>query len=190
MGASSTKSEWKEVSTSGLAIKLPTDWKTIDLASGKSEQEAEAAFGKDPKFTEIRNQIRMAAQQPMVKLMAFDAKATGSGITGNCNIVIQDMPRPISLEEVADASVQQLSTVVKDGTHPKLEYITLKPGKVGFIRSELKTASTAMPVIISFACVAVKGSSAITITYGGPLANEKQFRETVDQSLAGLRFTN
>ena len=109
--SASSVAGWTDVSTSGIALRFPDDWKLIDLTRESFEQAADKVFGSDPKFAAVRSQVSAAAQQGLVKLFAFEAATLGSGVATNCAVGIQDMPGQATLEQVADA------TIARDRAH-------------------------------------------------------------------------
>ena len=102
--SASSVAGWKDVTTSGIALQFPTDWKLMDLARESYEQGADKVFGSDPKFAAVRSQASAVAKQGLVKLLAFETATLGSGFATNCNVVIQDTNGQVTLEQVADAA--------------------------------------------------------------------------------------
>src|SRR5262245_1360642 len=64
--ADSSDPGWTDVSTSGIALRFPTDWEIIDLTREDFEHALDRASGTDPKFAETRSQVSAAAQQGLV----------------------------------------------------------------------------------------------------------------------------
>ena len=187
--SASSAAGWKEVSTSGIAFRLPSDWKIIDQSKGSFDEAMEKAFGNDPKFAAMRNQASAMAKQGMIKLLAFETSTAGSGFNTNCNVVALDSQGQ-TLEQIANSSVQQISTMVANGTQPKLEYITLKSGKTALIRSEIKTPNPAVPNLISLAYVSVKGSKLAVVTFSTAVSQETHIQPISSHAMETFRFTN
>jgi hypothetical protein len=99
---------WTDVSTSGIALRFPNDWKAIDLTTGDLEQ-IDRVFGSDPKFAEMRSRIRDAALQGTYKLMVFETATLGSGFATNCNVAMVDRPGEETLEQAVDENLRDLS---------------------------------------------------------------------------------
>lgn len=180
---------WKEISTSGIAIQLPSDWKTMDLSRQNFEEGADKVFGSDSKFAALRSQASAMAKQGLVKLVAFDTSTIGTGFATNCNVVTQDLPGPGNLEQIATATVKQIAPAVAAGTQPQLTYITTKAGKVARIRSEIKTANTSMPALASMAYLAVNRSKLFAVTFTTPKSDEARLKPVAEQAIDTLRFT-
>src|SRR5690242_19644350 len=60
---------WQEISTSGVTLRLPPDWKVMDLVQSKMEEGLDRAFGNDPKFADLRKQTSDMAKQGQIKLV-------------------------------------------------------------------------------------------------------------------------
>jgi len=181
---------WKEISTSGIALQFPSDWKMIDLATENIEQGIDKAFGNDPKFASVRGQVSAAAKQGMIKLLAFETSTIGSGFGTNCNVILQDTPGQLTVEQAANATVQQLAPMVAAGTQPKLEYISLNSGKVAVVRSEIKPPNPSVPTLVSLAYLALKGTKLAIVTFTAPVTDETHIRAIADKSMSAFRFTN
>ena len=147
--SASSVAGWTDVSTSGIALRFPNDWKLIDLTRENFEQSEDKVFGSDPKFAETRSQVSAAAQQGLIKLMAFDTATLGSGFATNCAVGILDTSGQETLEQVADETLREIAPVVTNGTQPKLEYVSLKSGRFALIRSEITSPNPSLPVIVS-----------------------------------------
>jgi hypothetical protein len=120
--SASSVAGWTDVSTSGIALRFPDDWKFMDLTRENLEQALDKVFGSDPKFAETRSQASAMAQQGTFKLLAFETATLSSGFATNCVVGIHDMPGQETLEQVADAWVRAIAPMVTNGTQPKLEY--------------------------------------------------------------------
>ena len=179
---------WKEISSSGVTFRLPSDWKSFELSRENMEKGLGAAFGDDPKFAELRKQVGEASKSGLVKLMAFETSTVKSGFATSCNLIIQDIPLPLTLEQVADANVSQISSIVAPGTKPKLEYTDVRSGKLALIRYELKTQNPAVPLIVSLAYASLKGQRMAVITFGGPVASEEHIRGIAKQAMEDCKF--
>ncbi len=178
-----------EVSTSGISFSLPAGWKTMDLTRQTFDESANKVFGSDPKYAAMKQQASAMAKQGLIKLLAFETATMGSGFATNCNVVIQNQPAGITLEQIADASVQQMKQLVAPGTEPKLEYVTLKVGKAAFIRSEIKSPNPAVPTYVSLAYLVMKGSKMCVITFSASGDRESQLRPVAEQSMNTFQFT-
>lgn len=178
---------WKDVSTSGVSFRLPSDWKTIEISRDKLEKGIDTALGDDPKFASLRKQVTEASKSGLVKLLAFETSTVQSGFATNCNLIVQDMPVPLTLEQVADANVSQIAPIVAAGTQPKLDYVDAKSGKIALIRYELKPQDP-VPEIVCFAYVCVKGQRMAVATFGAPLKSEQHIREVAKQATDEIRF--
>jgi hypothetical protein len=176
------------VSTSGVALQLPADWKTMDLARETFEQAADKVLGNDPKFAALRAQASAGAKQGAFKLFAFDVAHTVNGFTPNCNVITQDVPGGMDLDQIAAASIQQLAPVVVAGTQPKLEYITGKAGKIAHVRSELRTPNPSVPTLISHGFMALNQGKLVVVTFTTPVLQESQIKPVADKSIASLHF--
>lgn len=181
---------WNEVSTSGIALRFPSDWKMIDLARETFEQGADKVFGDDPRFAAMRSQASAIAEQGMIKLLAFETSTVGSGFGTNCNVVITDTPGQVTLEQIAEATVQQISPMVAAGTQPRLEYHPLNSGNVAVIRSEIKPPNPTVPALVSFAFLNLKGSRLAAVTFTAPVTDETHIRMIADQVMGTFRFTD
>src|SRR5438270_2325124 len=170
--ASSSVAGGTEISTSGIALSLPPGWKAMDLTRQTFDQAADKVFGSDPKYAAMRQQTSAMAKQGMIKLIAFESATMGSGFATNCNVVIQNQPAQVTLEQIADASVQQLKQLVAAGTEPKLEYVTLKAGKAAIIRSEVKSPNPSVPTYVSFGYLVMKGSNMCVVTFSAASSEE------------------
>ena len=95
----------------------------------------------------------------------------------------------VTLEQIADASVQQLKQLVAAGTEPKLEYVTLKAGKAAIIRSEVKSPNPSVPTYVSFGYLVMKGSNMCVVTFSAASSEEAHVRQIADQSMNTFRFT-
>ena len=155
--SASSVAGWTDVSTSGIALRFPDDWELIDLTKESFEQGADKVFGSDPKFAALRSQVSAAAQQGLYKLFAFETATLSSGFATNCDVVIQDMPGQETLEQVAEANLAAMASLVTNGTQPKLEYVSLKSGRSALIRAEMTTADPSVPVLVSLAYLNIKG---------------------------------
>jgi hypothetical protein len=127
--SASSVAGWTDVSTSGIALRFPDDWKLIDLTRESFEQAADKVFGSDPKFAELRSAASDAVEQGLFKSLAFEAATLST-----CSVGILDMPGQETLEQVADKSVRATAP----GKQPKLgEYVSLKSGRSALIRWEI-----------------------------------------------------
>ena len=52
--SASSVAGWTDVSTSGIALRFPDDWKLIDFTKENFEQTLDKAFGSDPKLAALR----------------------------------------------------------------------------------------------------------------------------------------
>ena len=188
--SASSVAGWTDVSTSGIALRFPTDWKLIDLTIEDFEQAADKAFGSDPKFAEARRQASGAAQQGDTKLFAFETATLSGGFGTNCNVVILDMPGQETLEQVAEANLAAMASLVTNGTQPKLEYVSLKFGRSALIRSEVTTADPSVPVLVSLGYLNIKGSKQVAVTFTAPRTDETHIRTIADQVMDAFRFVN
>ena len=181
---------WKKVSTSGIVLELPSDWKMIDLDRQSMEEGLEKGFGNDPRFATMRRQASAIAKPGSVKLLAFDPSTVGSGFGTNCSVVILELPGQMTLEQIAEATVQQISPMVAAGTQPKLEYTSRKSGKVALIESEIKPPNPSVPTVVSLAYVNLRGSKLATVTFTMSDSDEPRIRKVADQAMDTFRFTN
>ena len=90
--SASSVAGWTDVSTSGIALRFPDDWKLIDLTREGFEHAADKVFGSDPKLAALRSQVSTAAQQGQIKLWAFEtalaaARPTRRDCGGNFSVV-------------------------------------------------------------------------------------------------------
>lgn len=185
----SSMAGWKEIATSGVAVRFPEDWKMMDLSAGALEQGADKVFGSDPKYAAMRSQASAMAKQGTIKLLAFEPLPPGGKFATNCNVMVQTIQSGPTLEQIAEASVQQIKPMVAAGTAPKLEYPSLGSDKTALIRSEIKPADPAMGNLVSLGYVKLKGSTMAVVTFTAPAADEAHIREVADQSMRGFRFT-
>ena len=181
---------WTDVSTSGIALRFPDDWKVIDLTREDFEHGADRVFGSDPKFAALRSQVSAAVEQGLIKLFAFETATLSSDLATNCNVIIQDMPGQATLEQVADVNLREIAKIVTDGTQPTLEYLSLKSGRSALIRSEITTADPSVPVLVSLAYLNIKGSKEVVVTCGAPLTDETHIRTIADQVMDAFRFVD
>ena len=188
--SASSVAGWKDVSTSGIALRFPNDWELIDLTREDFEQGADRVFGSDPKFAAVRSQVSAAAQQGMYKLFAFETATLSSGSATNCNVVIQDMPGQETLEQVAEANLAAMASLVTNGTQPKLEYVSLKSGRSALIRAEMTTADPSVPVLVSLVYLNIKGSKQVAVTFTAPRTDETHIRTIADQVMDAFRFVD
>ena len=188
--ATSPVAGWKEISTSGVALQFPSDWKVMDMSRDKFEQGADKVFGSDPKFADIRSQASAAAKQGVIKLMAFETTTLGTGFTTNCTVGIVEAPGQETLEQAAQATVSQLEPVVTKGTQPKLQYVTLKSGRSALIRSEITSPNPAVPVLVSRAYLSVKKSKLAVVTFTVPEKDEAHIQAIADQVMDTFHYTN
>jgi len=181
---------WKEIWTSGVALSFPEDWKLIDLANENLQEGIEQVFGSDPKYAAAREQAIAAAKQGTIKLIAFDTQGVASGFGTNCNVIVQDAPRGMTLEQMADATVKQLSGIVAPETKPKLEYRALKAGRVAAMRSEIKPPNPSLPALASLGYIIHGGDKVAVVTFSAPVADEARIKGIADKSVGDFRFTN
>src|SRR6476620_9505991 len=90
--SASSVAGWTDVSTSGIALRFPDDWKFIDLTRESFEQPAGTVFGSNPKFAELRSQASDLARQGNLTLFALDTATLSGGFAAICNVLINDMP--------------------------------------------------------------------------------------------------
>ncbi len=188
--SASSLAGWTDVSTSGIALRFPTDWKLIDLTREDFEQSADKVFGSDPKFAAARSQVSAAVQQGLFKLLAFETATLGSGLATNCGVGIQDMPGQETLEQAAEATAREIAPMVTNGTQPKLEYVSLKSGRSALIRSEITPPNPSIPVLVSLEFLNIKGSKLVAVTFTAPLTDETHIRTIADQVMDAFRFVN
>ena len=181
---------WTDVSTSGIALRFPDDWKLIDLTRESFEQGADRVFGSDPKFAALRSQVSAAVEQGLFKLFAFETATLSSGFSANCNVVIHDMLGQATLEQAAEATVGAMASLVTNGTQPKLEYVSLKSGRSALIRSEITTADPSVPVLVSLAYLNIKGSKLVAVTFTAPRTDETHIRTIAEQVMDAFRFVD
>jgi hypothetical protein len=186
--ASSTAG-WKDVSTSGVNIQLPSDWKILDLSQQSWEQGADKVFGNDPRFAEMRSQATQMAKQGMVKLLAFEP-STSSVFNTNCNVVVMDLPGTATIEQIADSAVQQMAGMVAKGTKAGVEYVNWSGGKMAIVRAEIQPPNPTMPNLVSLAYVNIKGSKLASVTFTAPSSDEKHIRSISDQTMSKFGFSN
>lgn len=181
---------WKDVSTSGVTLQLPTDWKAIDFSTAAFEKGADKVFGNDPRFASLRSQASAMAKQGMVKLFAFDMSTVGRGFNTNCNVIVQELPGQPTIEQVAAETARQIAPMVASGTSPKMEYAMLKPGKSAIIWSEIRSPNPSIPALVSIAYLSVKGSKIAGVTFTAPLTDETRLRTIAKQAMSAFRFTD
>jgi hypothetical protein len=178
---------WKDISTSGVSLRLPSDWKIVEVSKESMEKGGDAVLGNDPKFATLRAQAKQIAKQGLVKLIAFETSTVTSGFATNCNVAIQDMTLPLTLEQVAGATLSQIAPVVAAGTQPKIEYPEVPSGKLALIRSEIKPPNLATS-LASLAYLRVKGQRLAIITFTAPQANEEHIRGIAKQAMDDFKF--
>jgi hypothetical protein len=188
--SASSVAGWTDVSTSGIALRFPTDWKLIDLTREDFEQGLDNVFGSDPKFAEARSQASAVAEQGLMKLLAFETATLSSSIATNCGVGIHDMPGQATLEQLADASVGEIAPLVTNGTQPKLEYVSLKSGRSALIRSEITPANPSIPVLVSLEFLNIKGSKLVIANFTAPRTDETHIRTIADQVMDAFRFVD
>src|SRR5262245_18077307 len=128
---------WTDISTSGIALRFPNDWKAIDLTAGDLEKGIDLTFGSDPKYAQIVSQVREAAQQGMMKLVAFESATMGSGHATSCNVGLVYLPGEETLEQSVDEYLRDLASSLGPviTQQPNVEYVSLKSGRSALIRS-------------------------------------------------------
>ena len=189
--SASSVAGWTDVSTSGIALRFPDDWKLIDLTREDFEQSADRAFGSDPKFAEVRSQISAAVEQGIVKLLAYETATLGSSFSTNCTVVIQDLlVLETTLEQAADEEVRAMAPIVTNGTRPKLDYLSLKSGRSALIRSEITPPNPSIPVLVSLEYLNIKGSKLVTVAFTAPRTDETHVRTIADQVMDAFRFVD
>ena len=181
---------WKGVSTSGIALQFPADWKLDDLSRDRYEQGADKVYGNDPKFAGIRSQASAAAKQGVIKLIAFETATVGTGFATNCSVGILDAPGQETLEQAAQATVSQLAPIVTQGTQPKLQYVTLKSGRSALIRSEIKSPNPAIPALVSLAYLIRKDSKLVVVTFTVPAQDETHIQTIANHVMETFHFGN
>ena len=180
---------WTDVSTSGIALRFPDDWKLIDLTREGFEHAADKVFGSDPKLAALRSQVSAAAQQGQIKLWAFETATLSSGFATNCTVVIQDMPGQ-TLEQVAEATIGEIAPIPTNGTQPKLGYVSLKSGRSALIRSEITTADPSAPVLVSLEFLNIKGSKVVAVAFTAPRTDETHILAIAVQVMDAFRFVD
>jgi hypothetical protein len=179
---------WKDISTSGVTLRLPTDWKAMEIGRDLLEKGADKVMGNDPKMAGLRAQAIQMAKQGLVKLMAFETSTIGSGFATNCNVSMQDMGQALPLEQVAAATVAQITPAVAPGTQPRLDYVTAKSGKLALIRSEMKPQSPTIPELVSLLYITVNGQKSAAVAFTAPKSSEQHVRAIAEQAMEGFRF--
>jgi len=188
--SASNLSGWKEISTSGIALQLPSDWKAMEISRETLERGEDKVFGNDPKMAAMRSQATALAKQGAVKLFAVDTSSVSTGFATNCNVAVIDEPGQPTLEQVADATVLQVTPMTADGKAPRLEYPTFKSGKAALVLSKVKSPNPAIPALLSLLYISHKGSKFVTVTFTGIASDEPQLRKVAEQSMDTFRFTN
>jgi hypothetical protein len=186
--SASSVAGWTDVSTSGIALRFPDDWKLIDFTKENFEQTLDKAFGSDPKLAALRSQVSAAAQQEQIKLFAIETATLGSSFATNCNVVIEDMPGQ-TLEQAAEATIGKIAPMVINGTQPKLGYVSLKSGRSALIRAEI-TVDPSVPILVSLVYLNIKGSKLVEVTFTAPRTDETHIRTIADQVMDAFRFVN
>ena len=181
---------WKEVATSGVAIQFPDDWKALDLAREDVEKAVEQAFGNDPQFAALRAQVSEGAKQGLIKLMAFKTSSITSGFATNCNIIIQEVPRGVTIEHVAQDTVRQISSVVVPGTTPRVDYLSLAVGRTARTTSEIRMPNMPAVPLTSIGYTILKGSQIVVVTFTTPTSEAAGIKATADKSMERFRFTD
>ena len=67
--SASSVAGWTDVSTSGIALRFPDDWKLIDLTRESFEQAADKVFGSDPELQTARSQVSAAGTARTVQIV-------------------------------------------------------------------------------------------------------------------------
>jgi hypothetical protein len=176
------------VSTSGIALDLPAGRKTMDLARETFEQAADKMLGNDPKFDALRAQASAAAKSGAIKLFSFDVTHTLNGFTPNCNVILQDVPAAIDLDQAVRESVQELTPIVVAGTQPKVNYLNGKAGRIADLRYELRIPNTSGSPLVSHGFLALNHGKMAVVTFTIPASEESQIKPVADKSIASLYF--
>jgi hypothetical protein len=186
---SALPSGWKSIATSGIELAFPPDWKVVDLAKDVFEKSSSAAFGNDPKAQSMLEQVKALAAQGSFKLFVFDSKTMGTGFATNCNVNVTQVTAGTTLETAGEQSKTQLQPLVAPGSEIKVEYVDLPAGKAARIKSQLKTALPAAPLLDSVAYGFINGTDMTVVTFTSAPSQTAEVSKIAEQTMGTFKFT-
>lgn len=136
----------QEVSTEGVSLTFPKDWKKFDLTKGELEQ-AVAGGGKDEKSQMMLDAVRKASSSGMVKFMIFDPNSSKPGFVNNANLVITPGVGSATVDQLMDASKGGLTQMGAKVTTSK---VTFPAGEFGRMESHLQNPNGQSYVAIGY----------------------------------------
>jgi hypothetical protein len=179
---------WKEVNAAGVTLRFPEAWKVMDFATNDVNKGLDTVFGNDPKFAEARAQAQAAARQGLVKIFAIDASNWGKGFATNANVIVQNLPRPVTLEQATEGSAKELEPLLAPGTRPQIEYVDVAGGKVAAVDYEMKPPNPAVPSLSIRAYLAVSGQKMALATFTSAADKRAQLKEMSQKAMEVFRF--
>lgn len=142
------------VTGTGLRLALPPSWQQLDMDEAQLDKTIATMKEKNPQLADIMGDQARTLMQQGIKFFGFDNndEAAKRGFATNINVISQDLPMEVNVDQVADASLGQLEQL-PNATKPETQKLTLSDGteamqvKYGFnINNEagqtLKTATT------------------------------------------------
>jgi hypothetical protein len=154
--AATTPADWMAytVTGTGLRLALPQSWQQLDMDEAQLDKTIATMKEKNPQLADIMGDQARTLMQQGIKFFGFDNndEAAKRGFATNINVISQDLPMEVNVDQVADASLGQLEQL-PNATKPETQKLTLSDGteamqvKYGFnINNEagqtLKTATT------------------------------------------------
>jgi hypothetical protein len=122
---------WKRVTNeqAGISVQVPESWIALDLSSDQLDEIFKDMETKSPQFAKMGPTIRELSKQGMYKMFIIHKNIAddGQAFADNINVVAQDMPAGVTLQEIVNASKETLAQMGE----VKAEEIPEEPTKVG-----------------------------------------------------------
>lgn len=172
----------KQVALKAFSITLPKHWEVVDLTNKELMASTESAWMKDPKMAALVPQVKSAAANGSIKVMAFDMSSASGGFVSNFNAVVLDQVA-IPLEQLAEANKDQLKTLASGD----IEERKVKGKNCDLVLFKWKMKNTSGDIGL-YTAVAIKGTRNYTFTFTSLAKNMEGLATTVDSAIASLEI--
>jgi hypothetical protein len=154
----------------------------MDFSKGEFDKMIDE-IGTDPKFKGMESSIKALAANKQFKLFAFAPDFSIEGFAANLNAISLPLPAGATSQQVFDANMSQLKTMVK-GDVP-MKKMTLG----GVEAARLDWTNDAMGKSIStVSVIAVSKGNQIVVTFAIPKEKSAEAQQQVDEIINSITF--
>jgi hypothetical protein len=176
----------------GFGVGIPSAWTEIDMDPQKMDAALKAMEQQNPQIgAQISASVRPVAKLGM-KFYAFDLQSAATGFMRNVNLLKNETPTPLTLDQIVDQNVRQIESlpfVVKPVKHKRL---TGAFGETERVQYGLNITAPGAPPIKSDAILYlfVKDKTVFILTVSVAQGEAAQYISLADKIAQSFRFLN